>query len=259
MQKQTIIVDIKNKIATLYLNREEVLNAINRELINSLRESIEKFRFDKNIRVIVITGNGKGFCAGADLKERIKLTELEVKEFIYNIRNTFNNIANFPKPVISAINGIALGGGTELALATDIRIASSNAKMGLTETKLAIIPGAGGTQRLPRLIGYGKAKELIFTGKILTSQESLEIGLVNKVTEPDNLLNEVYQMAELICENGPIAIEQAKKAINKGAEVDIETGLAFETEAYQTCIYTQDRIEGLKAFQEKRKPEYKGL
>lgn len=259
MENKSVIVDIKDKIATLYLNREDVLNAINRDLLYSLKENIEKFRFDNNIRVLVITGKGKGFCAGADLKERITLSEIEVKEFIYNIRNTFNIVANFPKPVISAINGIALGGGTELALATDIRIASDNAKMGLTETKLAIIPGAGGTQRLPRLVGYGKAKELIFTGQILTAQESLEIGLVNKVTSQDNLLEEAYKMAEMICNNGPIALEQAKKAINKGSEVDIESGLAFETEAYQTCIYTQDRIEGLKAFQEKRKPEYKGL
>lgn len=259
MENESIILDIKEKIATLYLNRENVLNSINRELLFNLKEKIEQIRFDKNVRVLVITGKGKAFCSGADLKERITLSELEIKEFIYNIRETFNKIANFPKPVIAAINGVALGGGTELALATDIRIISENSKMGLTETKLGIIPGAGGTQRLTRLIGYGKAKELIFTGRIVDAKEALEIGLVNKVTKQETLLEECYNIAQMICENAPIAIEQAKKAINKGCEVDIETGLAFETEAYQTCIYTQDRIEGLKAFQEKRKPEYKGL
>jgi methylglutaconyl-CoA hydratase len=130
--------------------------------------------------------------------------------------------------------------------------------MGLTETKLGIIPGGGGTQRLPRLIGYGKARELIFTGRMVDATEALECGLVNKITGLDELLPEAYKMAQMICENGPIAVEQAKKAINRGCEVDLETGLSFESEAYQSCIPTKDRIEGLKAFAEKRKPEYKG-
>lgn len=257
---ENILKTINNNICTITLNREKSMNSINIALLDDLIKTFEELRFDEKVRVIVITGAGeKAFCAGADLKERITLSEKEVKQFIYKIRSGFNMIANYPKPVIAAINGIALGGGTELALACDIRIASENSKMGLTETKLAIIPGAGGTQRLPRLIGYGKAKELIFTGRAVDSQEALEIGLVNKICQPGDLLTECYKMAQMICENGPIAVEQAKKAINRGSETDIETGLVFESEAYQSCITSQDRIEGLKAFGEKRKPEYKGI
>ena len=162
------------------------------------------------------------------------------------------------KPVIAAVNGVALGGGTELALACDIRIASTKATMGLTETRLAIIPGAGGTQRLPRLIGRGKAKELIFTGRRVDAREALEIGLVNKVCEPEELMGEARKMAEMICETGPIAIQQAKYAINHGIETDISTGLAIESNAYWITIPTEDRLEGLRAFKEKRKPVYKG-
>lgn len=259
MQEPVILQKNENNILTITLNRTTVMNSINCELLTELKKIFEVSRFDNSINVVVITGSGeKAFCAGADLKERSTLSEKEVKEFIFNIRSTFSIIANFPKPVIAAINGIALGGGTELALACDIRIASEKAKMGLTETKLAIIPGAGGTQRLPRIVGYAKAKELIFTGRIIESTEALAIGLVNSIVSPELLLDEAYKMANMICENGPIAIEQAKKAINRGGEVDLETGLIFESEAYQRCIPTKDRLEGLKAFSEKRKPSYKG-
>jgi enoyl-CoA hydratase/carnithine racemase len=160
--------------------------------------------------------------------------------------------------VIAAVNGIALGGGTELALACDIRIAATSATMGLTETRLAIIPGAGGTQRLPRLVGRGKAKELIFTGQRIGAEEAEKIGLVNKTCELPGLLKECLAMAAMICETGPIAIEQAKYAINKGVETDIHTGLAIESNAYWVCIPTEDRLEGLAAFREKRKPVYRG-
>lgn len=256
---ENILINTENKVCTITLNREKSMNSISISLLDELIEAFENIRFDENIRVVIVTGSGeKAFCAGADLKERLTLSEKEVKQFIYKIRTGFNMIANFPKPVIAAVNGIALGGGTELALACDIRIASTNAKMGLTETKLAIIPGAGGTQRLPRIIGYGKAKELIYTGRAVDAAEALEIGLVNKIYPLSELLKEAEIMAQMICDNGPIAVEQAKKAINRGSETDIETGLVFESEAYQACITTQDRIEGLKSFSEKRKPEYKG-
>ena len=162
------------------------------------------------------------------------------------------------KPVIAAVNGAAFGGGTELALASDIRIASETATMGLTETRLAIIPGAGGTQRLPRLVGRGKAKEMIFTGRRIGAEEALSIGLVNQVSSPDRLIDDCRQMAAMICETGPIAIEQAKYAINYGLETDLNTGMAIESNAYWVCIPTEDRLEGLAAFKEKRKPVYKG-
>jgi enoyl-CoA hydratase/carnithine racemase len=246
-------------ILTLTLNRPDVMNSFNFLLLHALRDQIETVRFRSDIRVVLITGSGqKAFCAGADLKERATLKPEQVKEFIFTIRNLFTSIEQLNKPVIAAVNGIALGGGTELALASDIRIASSNASMGLTETRLAIIPGAGGTQRLPRLVGKGKAKELIFTGKRLAAQEALKIGLVNQVCEPEDLLDECKKMADMICETGPIAIEQAKYAINYGMETDMHTGLAIESNAYWVCIPTEDRLEGLAAFKEKRKPVYKG-
>ncbi len=248
-----------NGIVTLTLNRPEVMNSFNFQLLHALREQVEDVRFKRDVRVIIITGAGeKAFCSGADLKERATLSPDQVKEFIFTIRNLFTSIEQLNKAVIGAVNGVALGGGTELALACDIRIASMNASMGLTETRLAIIPGAGGTQRLPRLVGRGKAKELIFTGKRIGAEEALSIGLVNQICEPEDLLDECKKMAAMICETGPIAIEQAKYAINYGIEADLHTGLALESNAYWVTIPTEDRLEGLAAFREKRKPEYKG-
>lgn len=248
-----------NGIVTLTLNRPEVMNSFNFQLLHALREQVEDVRFKRDVRVIIITGAGeKAFCSGADLKERTTLSPDQVKEFIFTIRNLFTSIEQLNKAVIGAVNGVALGGGTELALACDIRIASMNASMGLTETRLAIIPGAGGTQRLPRLVGRGKAKELIFTGKRIGAEEALNIGLVNQICEPEDLLDECKKLAAMICETGPIAIEQAKYAINYGIEADLHTGLALESNAYWVTIPTEDRLEGLAAFREKRKPVYKG-
>ena len=259
MKEDVLLVKEKNSVATLTLNRPEVMNSLNFPMLYALRDQIESLRFKPDIRVIIITAAGeKAFCAGADLKERVTLPPDKVREFIFTIRNLFTSIEQLNKPVIAAVNGIALGGGTELALACDIRIASMNATMGLTETRLAIIPGAGGTQRLPRLVGRGKAKELIFTGQRIGAQEALDIGLVNKICEPKDLLSECNQMAAMICEAGPIAIEQAKYAINNGLETDIHTGLAIESNAYWVCIPTEDRLEALAAFKKKRKPVYKG-
>ncbi len=246
-------------IRTLTLNRPEVMNALNFALLHALRAEIEAVRFRRDVRVILVTGAGdKAFCSGADLKERASLPPEKVREYIFTIRELFTAIEQLNKPVIAAVNGVALGGGTELALACDIRLASKNATLGLTETRLAIIPGAGGTQRLPRLVGRGKAKELIFTGRRVDAAEALAIGLVNRVCEPAALLAECRAMAAMICEAGPIAIEQAKYAINHGLETDLATGLAIESNAYWVCIPTADRLEGLAAFREKRKPLYKG-
>jgi len=259
MNDNVLLVEEDAGIATLTLNRPEVMNSFNFSLLHALRDQIESFRFRRDLRVIIITGSGeKAFCSGADLKERTTLGPDQVREYIYTIRNLFTSIEELNKPVIAAVNGIALGGGTELSLASDIRIASSNASMGLTETRLAIIPGAGGTQRLPRLVGKGKAKELIFTGQRIDAQEALKIGLVNKICDPQDLPAECQKMAAMICETGPVAIEQAKYAINYGLETDMHTGLAIESNAYWVCIPTEDRLEGLTAFREKRKPVYKG-
>ena len=259
MNDNVLLREEENGVVTLTLNRPEVMNSFNFQLLHALKEQIESVRFNRGVRVVIITGAGeKAFCAGADLKERTTLSPDQVKEFIFTIRNLFTSIEQLNKAVIAAVNGVALGGGTELALACDIRLASMNASMGLTETRLAIIPGAGGTQRLPRLVGRGKAKELIFTGQRIGAQEALNIGLVNKMCEPNDLLDECKKMAAMICETGPIAIEQAKYAINYGIDADIHTGLAMESNAYWVTIPTEDRLEGLAAFKEKRKPVYKG-
>lgn len=259
MGEQVLLVEEKNQVAWVTLNRPEVMNAFNFSMLDALNQAVSDLRFRQDIRSIVITGKGdKSFCSGADLKERVTLSEIEVKRFIFTIRNLFTSIEYLGKPVIAAINGTAFGGGMELALAADIRIASKNAVMGLTETRLGIIPGAGGTQRLPRLIGKGKAKELIFTGKRVTAHEAHQIGLVNSVCEPDQLMVECEKLTALISETGPIAIEQAKYAINQGMETDLHTGLAIESNAYWITIPTEDRLEGLAAFREKRKPVFKG-
>ena len=259
INKKVLLVEEGDGVVTLTLNRPEVMNSFNFALLYALKEQIDILRLKPDVRVIIITGSGqKAFCAGADLKERATFNEIQVKEFIYTIRNLFTSIEFLNKPVIAAVNGVALGGGTELALACDIRVASMNASMGLTETRFAIIPGAGGTQRLPRLIGRGKAKELIFTGRRVDAEEALQIGLVNQICKQEVLLDQCLKMAAMICETGPIAIEQAKYAINYGLETDLHTGLGIESNAYWVTIPTEDRLEGLAAFQEKRKPEYKG-
>ena len=259
MNDEALLVEKQDGVVVLTLNRPEVMNSFNFTMLYALKEQIDAIRFDQDIRVIIVTGSGrKAFCAGADLKERADLNELQVKEFIFTIRNLFTSIEYLNKPVIAAVNGVALGGGVEICLACDIRIAAMNASMGLTETRLAIIPGGGGTQRLPRLIGRGKAKELIFTGRRVDAREALQIGLVNQICENENLHDECRKMAAMICETGPIAIEQAKYAINYGLETDLHTGLGIESNAYWVTIPTEDRLEGLAAFREKRKPVYKG-
>lgn len=254
-----LLIEEKNQAVILTMNRPKVMNCLNFDLLYAIRDQIDQLQYRTDIRCVIITGMGeKSFCAGADLKERAGLTPDEVKKFIITIRNLLTSIQNLPIPVIAAVNGIALGGGTEVALASDIRIASENASMGLTEARLAIIPGGGGTQRLPRIVGVAKAKELIFTGRRVDAKEALDIGLVNQVVSFDNLMDACLQMAKMISETGPIAVEMAKYAIDKGIETDLATGLAIESNAYRVTIPTQDRIEGLTAFREKRKPVYKG-
>ncbi|MEA1967585.1 MAG: enoyl-CoA hydratase-related protein [Thermodesulfobacteriota bacterium] len=259
MNDDVLIKEEKDCTVILSLNRPKAMNSLNFELLYAIRDQIDELLYRSDIRTVIITGAGeKAFCAGADLKERATLSQDEVKKFILTIRNLLTSIQNLNKPVIAAINGIALGGGTEIALAADIRIAADTATMGLTETRLAIIPGGGGTQRLPRIIGVAKAKELIFTGKRVDAREALDINLVNKVCRPEDLMDQCMEMAEMIKETGPIAVEMAKYAINQGIETDLATGLAIESNAYRVTIPTKDRVEGLTAFREKRKPVYKG-
>ncbi|QKY69134.1 enoyl-CoA hydratase [Lentibacillus sp. CBA3610] len=246
-------------IAVLTLNRPEAMNAMSKGLLDELNELVQKINGDDAIRCTIITASGeKTFCAGADLKERKGMTEEQVVDAVQSIGSIAANIENMKMPVIAAINGAAFGGGLELALACDIRIAADHAKMGLTETSLAIIPGAGGTQRLPRLIGPGQAKRLIFSAKPVTAEEAYQLGVAEQVASSDNLLQEAIEMAQLIAKNGPVALRQAKLAINKGLQTDITTGLSIEHLCYKETVSTEDRLEGLQAFKEKRKPVYQG-
>ncbi|MCK5914577.1 MAG: enoyl-CoA hydratase/isomerase family protein [Deltaproteobacteria bacterium] len=256
---EVILSENRDGVLIVTLNRPASMNSLSRELLAALNKLVTEISVDKSVRVVVITGAGeKSFCSGADLKERSTMTPIEVKQYIQMIRNTFTMVENLPQPVIAAVNGFAFGGGTELALASDIRIAAANATMGLTETSLGIIPGAGGTQRLVRLIGKGKAKEMVFTAHRAKAEEALAIGLVNQIAPEGGLIDAALAMAEKIKKNAPIALEMAKYAINYGSEVDLGTGLAIESNCYAVTIPTKDRIEGLTAFREKRPPVYTG-
>lgn len=260
MIKQTVVVEKEYPgIAVITLNRPEAANSLSKQMLQDLREVLQELKAERAIRVIVLTGAGdKAFCAGADLKERQGMSESETKETVRLIGTVINEVEALPQPVIAALNGGAFGGGLELALASDLRIGVIEATYGLTETSLAIIPGAGGTQRLPRLIGPGKAKEMIYMAKRLTAEEAKEIGILEYVVSRSELFAKAIEIATAMAKNGPLALIQAKKAINKGLEVDLATGLKIEELAYQALIPTKDRLEGLKAFTEKRLPEYKG-
>jgi len=259
MTEDVLLAEHRPPILILTLNRPQARNALNSQLLQALELALSEVHVSEDLRVLIVTGTGdKAFCAGADLKERLTMSEGEVRQFLSRIRSLFNKIEELPIPVIAAINGVALGGGVELVLACDLRVAVAEATMGLTETQLAIIPGAGGTQRLPRLIGPGLAKELIYTGRQLTAQEALAAGLINHLAKKDTLMEVCLALADKISQGGPIALAQAKLAINKGLDVDLHTGLNIEASAYEKCIPTQDRLEGLRAFREKRKPVYKG-
>jgi enoyl-CoA hydratase/carnithine racemase len=252
-------------ILILTLNRPDAMNCFNVDLLSVLADVIREANFDNSIRCIIITGAKSGddpkkwsFSTGADLKERRTMTPDQVRRFIFSIRNTFTAIEQVRVPVIAAINGFAFGGGTEIALASDLRIASSNVLMGLTETSLAVIPGAGGTQRLPRIVGIAKAKELIYTARRINAQTALEIGLVSKVVAPEELMNAALELAREIVKNGPVALAQAKFALNYGSEISLGEALPLESKAYEVVIPTKDRLEALNAFAEKRKPVFTG-
>ncbi|HEX6594333.1 MAG TPA: enoyl-CoA hydratase-related protein [Bacillota bacterium] len=255
----TVQLEINNHIAFVTLNREQALNSFDYEMLCNLQNVVDEIHLNKNIQVVIFTGAGnKAFSAGADLKERKSLSESEVRRNVKAIREVFNKVASLPQPTIAAVNGYALGGGFEFILACDLAIAARSVTMGLTETSWAIIPGAGGTQRLPRLIGEMKAKELMFTARKISSEEAYELGIVLQVVEQDDLLDACHKLAQQILKNGPIAIQQVKYAINQGLNTDLQTGLEIEAKAYERTISTEDRLEALRAFSEKRTPQFKG-
>jgi len=250
-------------IVALTMNRPAAKNAISRSLLAGMEEALQSIRFDPAARVLIVRSLVPGaFCAGADLKERAKMKPTEVGPFVARARGLMTQLYALPMPVIAALDGAALGGGMELALACDLRVAADSAKMGLVETRLAIIPGAGGTQRLPRLVGAAAAKRLLFTAEVLDGAEGARLGLVDEVVPQNEAGDAAYhaavQLARRITPNGPIGVQMAKLAVNMGMEVDLASGLAIEEACYARVIPTKDRIEGLTAFKEKRVPNYKG-
>jgi len=250
-------------ILVMSINRPAAKNSLSINLMRLFEDAMELITRDHKLRAVILRSIVPGvFCAGADLKERRTMKESDVPLFVGKARMLFHQLSEVPVPTICAIEGAALGGGLEMSLACDFRIASATAKLGLPETKLAIIPGAGGTVRLPRLLGPSKAKELIYTGRVLTSSEAENIGLVNYSVEQNETGDAAYlrslKLAEEILPQGPIALKVAKQSINKGIEVDIYSALAIEELCYSKVIPTKDRIEGLTAFKEKRKPVYQG-
>lgn len=257
MELKNLIFKKNEGIATIVFNRPGKLNALNKDTIYEFKEILEEIEHDEGIRAIIITGTGdKAFCAGTDINW---LNEWSIyDELDYNGQNLVLKIENMPQPVIAAINGYALGGGCELILGCDIRICSNKAKLGFPEVDLGVIPAYGGTQRLGRLIGLGKAKELILTGDSIAAQEAEKIGLVNKVVEHENLMDEALVFAKKIIKNGPLAVRMAKAALNTSASIDLSSGMVFEKMVQATLITTQDKKEGIAAFKEKRQPNFTG-
>lgn len=250
-------------IVVVALNRPKAKNAISKNLVKMMYDAVDDIKKNNKVRSVILCSLVPGiFCAGADLKERAKMHQSEVGPFVSKARALITELGNLPMPTIAAIDGAALGGGLEMALACDIRIAANSAKMGLVETKLAIIPGAGGTQRLPRAIGVSFAKELIFAARAVDGAEACRLGLVNHSVEQNESGDAAYlralELAREINPQGPIAVRMAKLAINQGIEVDLSTGLAIEEACYAQVIPTKDRLEGLAAFKDKRRPHYKG-
>lgn len=255
--EQTVLLTKTGYVAVLTLNRPEAMNSLNGDMFVRLREIIEEIERDDDIRAVIITGAGKkAFCAGIDLRERRGMSDQDVDALRSSIFTLFRRLQEMEKPLIGAINGIVLGGGAEIALICDMRIASENARFGQTEVKWAIVPAAGACQRLPAIVGMGVAKELLFTGKIIDAEEGSRIGLYNHVTRSQDLMRHSMELAEVISENGPVAVRQVKKVINMGTENKL--ALAFDREASEACYHTKDRLEGILAFNEKRSPRFIG-
>lgn len=259
MGYQNLSLDLKEDIALLKVNRPKVLNALNRATLLELQEALRELQGKDDLKALIITGEGeKAFVAGADIAEMANMDPKEAFEFSRLGHETFRMLEEFPTPTIAAVNGYALGGGLELALACDIILASEKAKLGLPEVTLGICPGFAGTQRLPRLIGKARAKELIFTGQMIDAQKAYELGIVNRVCPADKLLEEALELARKIAANGPLAVRTAKRLVNYGLEGSLPQGEAMEREAWANLFATQDQKEGMRAFLEKRRPEYKG-
>ena len=259
MAYETLLISIENNIATLTFNRPKALNALNGMLLTELSSALDEIAQNDDVRVLILTGAGeKAFVAGADITELATLNPLQAKLFSKKGHDVISKLQALSIPVVAAVNGFALGGGSEMALACDFIYASENAKFGLPEITLGIIPGFGGTQRLPRLIGANRAKEMILTGNMLSATEAKEMGLVNKVTAPEALMDEVIKTASAMASKGRVPLRAAKQVVNAGLGVDLATGCAMEVDAFALCMASPDAKEGTSAFVEKRKPTFSG-
>ncbi|MCS7250059.1 MAG: enoyl-CoA hydratase-related protein [candidate division WOR-3 bacterium] len=257
MEFKNIILEYEEEIVILKINRPQVLNALNTETILELEKAIDLIKENEKIRVLIITGEGKAFVAGADISEMVNFSPFEAERFSCNGHRLLSKIENLDKVVIAAINGYALGGGCEIALACDIRLMAEDAKIGQPEVKLGIIPGFGGNIRLPKICGSGIAKELIFTGEMIDANEALRIGLVNKIYPREKLLEEAKNLAKKIITRGPLAIKLAKQAINQSLNMSIEQAKEWEIKLFALNFSSKEAKEGLKAFLEKREPNWK--
>jgi enoyl-CoA hydratase len=259
MEFETIIYSKQDRIGTIQLNRPRSLNALNAQLLGELKAVVADIEQDPEVGVVIITGHQKFFAAGADIKEISGLdSPVKAHAFVTVAQSTFNSIESLSKPVIAAVSGLALGGGCELALACDIRLAADNARFGQPEIKIGVIPGGGGTQRLPRIIGLGRAKELLFTGEPINAAEAYRVGLVNRVLPVDELMEAAVQLAQTLLKQPPFALGMTKMAVNDGANMDLASALAHEARCFALLFGTKDQKEGMAAFIEKRPPDFKG-
>ena len=257
MEYENIIFEKKDGIGYVTVNRPEALNALNDSVIEELDSVFRAIDKDEEVKIAIITGAGRAFVAGADIAQMSELNGTEGRDMTIQGQQVMELIESINKPVIAAVNGFALGGGNELSMACDIRIASETAKFGQPEVNLGIIPGYGGTQRLPRLVGRGMAKKLIYSAEIIDAEEAYRIGLVDEIVPADQLMDTAAKLAETIASKAPIAVKLAKAAINNGMNTDLKTGVQFEAEAYASTFVSEDRVEGMKAFLEKRPAKVK--
>jgi enoyl-CoA hydratase len=258
VEYKTILYEKKEGIGTITLNRPKSMNALNSTVFKELGQVLSEIEGDDDVKVVIIVGGEKFFAAGADITEIGGIaTPVDAHRFLKDAQAVFNRIEDLEKPVIAAISGLALGGGCELALACDLRIAAENAKFGQPEIKIGVIPGGGGTQRLPRVVGVTKAKELLYTGDFIDAQEAYRIGLVNKVVPVASLMEEARNMALKIARQPGMALKVTKLAVNGGLNMDIKSAMAYEARCFEILFSTEDQKEGMKAFVEKRKPVFK--